>query len=210
MKIARFFAYVFACIGMVLLVGSMGFLLLNRDAEIKIRELPQQAVSCADAFTQALNDGNLETAAQMIYGQPDLGVAGNPETPETASVWNVFVESIAFEYTGKWQVADQGLSRKATVTTMDVASVLETLPELAQALVNQKIASAAELTEVYDESGSFREELVDGILQQAVQQTLSQNTDVITREVTVKFVKRDGAWWVVPDQALLHALSGLA
>ena len=210
MKIARFFAYLFACIGMVLLVGSMGFLLLNRNAEVKIRELPQEAVSCADAFSQALNGGDLEAAAQMIYGQPDLGVAGNPEAAETASVWNAFVESIAFEYTGNWQVADQGLSRKATVTTMDMAAVLETLPELAQALVNQKIASAVELTEVYDEAGSFREDLVEGILQQALQQTLSQDASVITREVTVKFVNRDGAWWVVPDQALLHALSGLA
>jgi hypothetical protein len=208
MKIARFFAYLFACIGMVLLVGSMGFLLLNREAEVKIRELPQEAIACADAFAQALNDGDLEAAVQMIYGQPDLGVAGNPEAAETASVWNAFVESIAFEYTGKWQVADHGLSRKATITAMDVASVLETLPELAQALVNQKIASAEELTEVYDESGSFREELVEGILQQAVQQTLSQNADVITRETGVKFVKRNGTWWVVPDQALLHALSG--
>ena len=210
MKIARFFAYLFGCIGMVLLVGSMGFLLLNRDAEVKIRELPQQAVSCADAFSQTLNNGDLEAAARMIYGQPDLGVTGNPEAAETASVWNAFVESIAFEYTGKWEVADHGLSRKATVTTMDMASALETLPELAQALVNQKIASAQELAEVYDESGSFREELVDGILQQALQQTLSQNADVVTREVTSKFVNRDGTWWVVPDQALLHALSGLA
>lgn len=210
MKIARFFAYLFGCIGMVLLVGSMGFLLLNQNAEVKIRELPQQAVSCADAFSQALNDGDLEAAAQMIYGQPDLGIAGNPEVAETASVWNAFVENIAFEYTGKWQVADHGLSRKATVTTMDLASVLDTLPELAQALVNQKIVSAEELTEVYDESGSFREELVDGILQQAVQQTLAQNANVVTREVTVKFVNRDEAWWVVPEQALLQALSGLA
>ena len=210
MKIARFFAYVFACIGMVLLLGSMGFLLLNRNAGVKIRELPREAVSCADAFAQALNDGDLEATAQLIYGQPDLGVAGNPEAAETASVWNAFVESTVFEYTGNWQVADQGLSRKATVTTMDIASVLETLPELARALVNQTIASAEELTEVYDESGSFREDLVEGILQQALQQTLSQYAEVITREVTVKFVNRDGAWWVVPDQALLHALSGLA
>ena len=122
MKIARCFAVIFACIGMVLLVGSMAFLLLNRNAEVKIRELPQGAVSRADAFSQALNDGNLEAAAQMIYGQPDLGVAGMPERRETAAVWNAFVESIAFEYTDQWQVADQGLSGKATITTMDIAS----------------------------------------------------------------------------------------
>ena len=210
MKIARFFAVIFACIGMVLLVGSMAFLLLNRNAEVKIQELPQGAVSCADAFAQGLNDGELEAMAQMIYGQPDLGVAGMPEQTEAAAVWNAFVESIAFAYTDKLQVADQGLSRKATITVMDVSSVLEKLPELTQTLVNEKIAAAEELTDVYEESGSFREDLVDDILQQALQQSLSQHAGSITREVAVKFVNRDGAWWVVPDQALLHALSGVA
>ena len=210
MKIARFFAVIFACIGVILLVGSMGFFLLNRNADVRIRELPQGAVSAGEAFAQALNEGDLEAAAQRMYGQPDLGVTGMPEDAETAAVWNAFVDSISFEYTGQWQVADQGLSRKATITTMEIASVLEKLPELAQALVNQKIASAAELTEVYDESGRFREELVESILQQALQQCISQNGQSATREVTVKFVNRDGAWWVVPDQALLHALSGLA
>ena len=210
MKIARFFACVFACIGMVLLVGSMGFFLLNRNAEVRIRALPQGAVSAGEAFGQALNDGDLVAAAQLMYGHPDLGVAGMPEDPETAAVWNAFVESISFEYTGQWQVADQGLSRNAKITTMDIASVMEKLPELAQALVNQKIASAEELTEVYDASGSFRETLVESILQQALQQCLSQDGLSVAREVTVKFVNRDGVWWVVPDQALLHALSGLA
>jgi len=32
---------------------------------------------------------------------------------------------------------------------------------------------------------------------------------MITREVTVKLINRDGKWWVVPDQALLQALSGI-
>ena len=93
---------------------------------------------------------------------------------------------------------------------VDVADVTEKLPERAQALVNQKIASAESLTEVYDESGSFREELVGQILQQALQQSLIQDAQNLTREVTIKLINRDGKWWVVPDQALLQALSGVA
>ena len=210
MKIARCFAVIFACIGMVLLVGSMAFLLLNRNAEVKIRELPQGAVSSADAFAQALNDGNLEAAAQMIYGQPDLGVAVMPERKETAAVWNAFVESIAFEYTDQWQVVDQGLSGKATITTMDVNDVMMKMPEYVKTLLNEEIHAAEDVTELSDDSGQFREDLVAEVLQQAVRRILSQDTVCVTREVTLKFVNRDGAWWVVPDQALLHALSGLA
>ena len=210
MKIARCFAVIFACIGMVLLVGSMAFLLLNRNAEVKVRELPQGAVTCADAFAQELNDGNLDAAAQLIYGQPDLGVAGMPEQKETAAVWNAFVESIAFEYTDKWQVVDQGLSRKATITAMDVDDVMVKMPEYVKTLLNEKIHAAEDMTELYDSSGQFREDLVADVLHQAVQRILSQDTVCVTQEVTVKFANRDGSWWAAPDQALFHALSGLA
>ena len=210
MKVARFFAYVFAVLGFLLLLGSIGLCLLSQNAPVRILELPQEAVQVSESFAQTLNDGNLTAAARYVYGQPDLGAEGTPADPETAAVWNAFLSSISFEYTGKCQVRDSVLSRTASVTVLDVAGVTEKLPERAQSLVNQKIASAESLTEVYDESGKFREELVGEILQQALQQSLSQDAGTVTREVTVKLINRDGKWWVVPDQALLQALSGMA
>ena len=66
-----------------------------------------------------------------------------------------------------------------------------------------------ELEEIYDEEGHFHQELAAEILRTALQQSLSQDADRIHRDVTVKLVNRDGAWWVVPDQALLQAISGL-
>ena len=95
MKTARFFAVILACIGLVLLLGSMGFFLLNRNAPVRIRELPREALKVSDAFVQALNDGDLEEAAKLMYGQPDLGAAGVPEDRETALLWEAFRSSIA-------------------------------------------------------------------------------------------------------------------
>lgn len=210
MKIARFFAVIFAVFGFLLLVGSIGLCLFSLDAPVRILELPQEAVNTSEAFAQALSDGDLAAAARMVYGQPNLGVEGTPGDPETEAVWNAFLDSISFSYTGKCQAADAGLSRKATVTTLDIAGVMEKLPERAQALVNQKIASAESIMEVYDEEGRFREELVTEILQQVLQQSLSQDVGTVTREVTLKLIHQDGKWWVVPDQALLQALSGVA
>ena len=210
MKIARFFSVIFGILGLLLLVGSIGLCLFSLKAPVRILELPQEAVNTSEAFAQALNEGDLTAAAQYIYGQPDLGAAGTPEDPETAAVWNAFLDSITFEYTGKLSAVDTGLSRTASVTTLDIASVTEKLPERAQSLVNQKIASAESLTEVYDESGSFRQELAEEILNQALQQSLTQDAQRVSGEVTVKLINRDGKWWVVPDQALLQILSGLA
>ena len=210
MKIARFFACVFACIGMVLLVGSMGFLLLNRNAEVRIRELPQGAVSAGEAFAQALNEGDLEAAAQMMYGQPDLGISDTPEGKESAALWEAFRESITVELTGEWTVEPSALIRTATVTRLDVSTVLGKLPELVQTLMDQKIAGAEDLAEIYDEQNEFRQKLVDEILEEALQQALSQDAQWVDSEVTLKLVNREGRWWVVPHQNLLQILSGLA
>lgn len=210
MKIARFFAIIFAVLGFLLLIGSMGLCLFSLNAPVRILEMPQEAVTVSEAFGKALNEGDLTAAAELIYGQPDLGAEGTPADPETAAVWNAFLNSISFAYTGKCQPADTGLSRTAKITILDIAAVTEKLPERAQALVNEKIATAENVTEIYDESGSFREELVPQILQQALAQCLSQDAGTVEREVTVKLIHRDGTWWVVPDQALLQALSGMA
>ena len=210
MKIARFFAYVFAVIGTVLLIGSIGFFLMNRNADVRVLELPQQAVACSDAFAQTLNQGDLEAAAKLMYGQPDLGISAVPQDPESAAVWEAFLGSISFEFTGKCYAEQAALVREGSITTLDIASVMEKLPQRTQTLVNQRIASAENLSDIYDEENHFREELVTQILAEALEQSLVQDAKTVTREVKIKLVNRDGSWWVVPDQALLQALSGVA
>jgi hypothetical protein len=66
------------------------------------------------------------------------------------------------------------------------------------------------LSDIYDEQNEFRKELVDEVLEEAIQQLLSREEELVTREVTLKLVNRDGHWWVVPHQNLLQILSGLA
>lgn len=210
MKIARFFSYIFAGIGILLLLGSVGFLLLNREAPVRIRELPREALAVSDAFAQALNEGDLETAARLMYGQPDLGVGDVPENPESALVWEAFRSSISFAYSGECTVEQSGLVRTGSITTLDVTTVMEKLPERTQTLIDQKIAAAADLTELYDEENNFREDLTARILREALRQSLSQDGQSVTREVTVRLVNRDGGWWIVPHQNLLQILTGLA
>lgn len=210
MKIAKFFAYVFACIGAVLLMGSMGFFLLNRNSDVRILELPREAVSCGDAFAQALNDGDLEAAAQYVYGQPDLGVSAVPGESESALLWEAFCSSISFEFSGNCYVEQTALVRQGSIKTMDISGVTGKLQERVQTLIDQRIASAQSLADIYDDQNQFREDLVAQILEEALQQALAQDAQTVTREVTIKLVNRDGSWWVVPDQALLQALSGVA
>ena len=176
---------------------------------MRIRQLPQEAVACSEGFAQALNDGDLEAAAGYLYGQPDLGVGTVPADPESALVWDAFRGSIAFSFTGNCRADQSGLVRTGSIALLDTASVTEKLQERAQSLLNQKIAAAGDPAEVYDADNRIREELVTEALGQALQQSLAQDAKTVTQEVTLKLINHDGRWWVVPDQTLLQALSGL-
>ena len=79
-----------------------------------------------------------------------------------------------------------------------------------QSLLDQKIAAAESLSDIYDERNEFHEELVEEVLQEALQQALAQDGQRVTRDVTLKLVNREGRWWVVPHQNLLQILTGLA
>ena len=177
---------------------------------MRILELPEGAVYASDAFAQALNEGDLAAAAQQIYGQPDLGLEAVPADPETEAIWNAFLDSISLEYTGDCHVTESGLVRSGRITTLDVAALTAKLPERTQALVNQRILNAQELSEIYDDQNQFRQELVAEIMAQALRQALEEDGKTVAREVTLQLVSRDGKWWVVPDRALLQAISGVA
>ena len=210
MKIARFFSVIFAVLGCVLLVGSMLLCLISRNDQVHVLEVPKGAVDCSDTFAGLLKGGDLAAAEKMIYGQPDLGLGKSISDPETAMVWDAFRSEISFSYTGKCYAVENGFARDATITTADITAALQKLPEYTQQLIDRKIASAARLEDIYDEDGHFHQELADQILQSALNQTMTQDVEMVSRDVTIKLVNRDGGWWVMPDQTLLQAISGLA
>ena len=49
---------------------------------------------------------------------------------------------------------------------------------------------------------------MDEVLQEAAAASLQEDSRMVTEELTVQLVYEDGCWWVVPDTALIHVISG--
>lgn len=208
MKIAKFFACIFGAIGTVLMVGAIGLCLFSLDAPAKIHKMPEEAVACSEKLMEAVSGGDYETAAALMYGQPDLGVHGNPADQAGEMIWTAFLGSISYEFKGPCYVLDAGLARDVAVTALDVPSVTGSVGLRARELLTGKVASATDLAELYDETNNFREDLVEEVLSEAVIYALAEDAKTVTRDVTLKLICRDGQWWVVPDAQLLQLLSG--
>lgn len=208
MKIAKFFAFLFAVLGVVIMIASVGLCLLSLNAPVRMTEIPAGAGECSEALRSAIDEGDLACAGSLLYGQPDLGVERLPETAEGQLIWEAFLQSTACEFRGDCYATGTGLARDAVITTLDIPSVTEKLTQRAHALLTTRMENAQDMAELYDNTNNFREELVADVLEQALEQGLQQDSGTITREVTLTLVNRDGQWWVVPDQALLSALTG--
>lgn len=91
---------------------------------------------------------------------------------------------------------------------MDSASVTANLRERSQALLNQRVEEAEDVSEIYDENNEYRESVVMEALQEAVKAALQEDAETVTVSLTVNLKYQNGTWWVVVDNALLDAFSG--
>ena len=208
MKIAKFFAGIFAAAGAVLLVGSIGLCLFSLNAPVRMTQVPEAAVACSEELMTAIADGDFASASERLYGQPELGADRDPADAMGLMVWDAFEKSLSCEFQGACYADETGIYRNASITALDIPSVTENLQTRAHALLTQKVEAATDMAELYDENNDFREDLVTQVLYGALAQAISQDGKTVTRDVTLKLIHRDGQWWVVPDAALLQAITG--
>lgn len=208
MKAARFFAVIFGLIGTVLMVGAIGLCLLSLDAPVRMAETPEAAAARSEELMEAIGQGDFAAAGNVLYGQPDLGVERLPDEESAMMVWTAFTGSFSCEFKGDCYATDSGIARDAAITALDIPSVTASLSRRAHALLTARVESATDMAELYDEENNFREDLVEEVLTQALVQALAEDAELVTRDVTLNLICRDGQWWVVPDEALLTALTG--
>lgn len=208
MKIARFFAWIFGILGMALMVFSIGLCLVSRNKPVELKEVPAGAVECAEALRSAISAGDYGAISAVLYGQPDLGADRKPTEETGIMIWDAFAASVSFEWKGDCYATDTGIVRDAVIKSMDIPGTMQALDGKAHSLLTARVEAATDMTELYDEHNNFREDLVQDVLREAVVRVLAEDAQLVTREVTLQLVCRDGRWWVVPDSALLQMLTG--
>lgn len=207
MKIARIFSAVVGVLGAAVMVFSVILCLCSLDAEPKLKELPEGAVACAQELQQAVAKADFEAISRCLYGHPNLGAEEKMTDTAGKTLWEAFEDSLSLTYEGSCYATNSGIGCNAVVTSLDVASVAQSLSGHAHALMTQRVAQAEEMEELYDENNNFRTDLVEEVLQQAMGKAL-ENGETVKRNVTLTLVCENGQWYAVADEAFLQAISG--
>lgn len=206
MKAARAFAVIFGVLGLILMLGTAGLCFVSLDAPVRV-EVPEAAVQTAEDMLNAIADGDFTKASEYMYRRPDLG-ADRALTGEAAAVWEIFQSGISCELTSECYYSGTSLAIDAVITVPDIASITDSLNSHARELMNQRIAAATEMEELYDEENNFRQDLIDDVMAQAVECALAEEPETLTFEATLGIVYEGKQWWVVPDNGLMNALTG--
>lgn len=197
-----------AFLGICAAVAGIGLSLYFQDADpILIKRSPaiQQRVSMV---MDAVCEGDYAAAGQQMYGTPSFGPDRDAAEEVSRLYWSAFSQSMRYELVGECYAEGDRVAQKVRITCLDFESLTENLRSRFQTLLEQRIAGAQDVTELYDENNNYREDMVMELLLQAAQECLREDTKMITVEVTIRLTYEQNQWWVIPDEELLSAITG--
>ena len=168
---------------------------------------PEGAMEQARGLMDAVCRGDYDRAGELLWGSPRLGLDREPADPVGQVLWEGFQESLQYEFPGACYASDRGVAWDLRLTRLKFASVTEPLGDRSRQLLEQRVAQARDVSEVYDENNEYREDVAREVLVEAAWQALEEDAETETLELTLHLVYEDGQWWVLPERDLLNAIS---
>lgn len=140
---------------------------------------------------------------------PDLDADRKPADPVGELVWKAYVDSLDYALVGEVYATDTGLAQNVKFISLELPAVTQKLAQRAQILLQQGVEQADSISEIYDEKNAYKESFVARVMEEATRQALEEDVRYTYQILTLQLVCSEGQWWVLPDRALLRAISGI-
>lgn len=208
MKFSKLFAGIFGALALLLAAAALLLVFKSLDASPVLVSPPQGAVERSEGMMEAVCGGDYVAAGGFLLGAPDLGAGRDAADDTGMRIWDAFLQSLRYEFTGECYATDSGVARDVTLEYLDISSVTGGVKERARVLLEQRVAQAEDVEQIYDESGEYRKDFVMEVLEEAVTQALAEDGKTVSRAFTMNLIWQDDQWWILPEQDLLSAISG--
>ena len=199
---------VLSIMGFLSIIAGIIAVFWGLQADPVILREPEKGKQCAEEFLQAINDGNLAEAADYLPDPSALGKVPEDADPIAALIWDTYRTQLDAELVSGLYTTADGLCMDMELTALNVNDAVEKIGSLAVKRMQEHVAAASDMSELYGDDGQYRPELVDDVLQQAALETLMCDLPTVTTGITLHLTQSGEAWKVIPDQALIDALTG--
>lgn len=204
----RILPLIFGLLGVLTAVTAVTAALRSLNAPPYLLEAPQSASDCADSLMRCVCQGDYSQARQYLQGSPDLELDRDPADPVGVLLWDAYCSSSSYALVGSPYATETGLAQDVRFEAMDLETVMASMDTLAKELFTDSIASAQDLSSIYDKEGNYREDFVQDTLMSAAQQALSGNPQMTETELTLFLTYQNGQWLVTADPSLLRIICG--
>ncbi len=206
--ISKALAAVFLLAGLALGVFAIRLSFANANSLPRLLVGSEDAQQAVTQVMDAACKGDFAQAEGLFYGEVDLGIHRQMESPLGQLLWQAHVRSLSYRLVGDCRTTAAGLAQDLEVTYFDRTSVTATLGPRSKALLQQAIEDAQTPQEIYDAAGGYREDVVMALVYQAAREALEEDGKTVTVRLTVNLIYAQGRWQVLADSSLIDALSG--
>ena len=170
---------------------------------------PGSPTDVLQSFFTCLETKDWEGAYSYLSNYSTLGLENEPDDAVSAMFWKVQQDAWHFQIADGYEMNGQNLTKRAVVTSVDLSPLVPQIHAQVQETLEKAVEDARLESDVYDDDGNYREELVYAALEDAVRDAVQDVSPyTYTRELTMRMSYLDGRWLVAADNELLTALTG--
>lgn len=162
----------------------------------------------AEAFMNALCDGDYETASSLLENSPPLGLDRLPEEEIARTLAIAFRDSWSWSAGTLWQ-KDAEARLPIVFTALDLAAFTAGMDQQVLAILGRWLDEADHQTELYNPDNTWRPEAIHAAMDAAVHARLQHKEDYFAQtRLTLLLRYENQRWVVVPDDMLWALLAG--
>ena len=206
MRIFRGVPLLFGIMGLLLGASVLACCVFGRTMEPKMLFASDGAARCAEALMDRLCRGDYAGASACCLGNPALDPA--PRTETEKQLWQAFTGSMEYTLVGDCYATPVGAAQDVTLRSLQIPGVTRNLRQRAEKLLERRVAEAKTMAEVYEEDLSYREDFLQAVLSDAVEEAIEEDGCSLEQTLTLQLTCDRGRWQVMPDAAWMNAVCG--
>lgn len=178
------------------------------EAEPYIEDGEDGPSATLEHFLACLERKDWDGAYGDLYNYASLGLETPPEDELSRMYYDAQMDAWQFSTVGGSEMNGMRMDYRVTVRCLDLDAIAADVGKRVQSLLEEKVNTARLRSEVYNDDGTYKEELAYDALYQATREMLS-DTDpyAYTQECSLSLHFADGRWLVEVNPAFISALT---
>lgn len=169
----------------------------------------QEALAAVQAMLDDVQTGDAQKISSHFIPGTDLSEYYQLDNAAARRLIHFVWENLESEILTDAYADTGALAVDVKITAPNAVTLTGQMQKLTAPLLNTAVDEAKDVSAIIDENNQYRESFLESVLLEAVDAAASFTTPK-TQNVTVHVQCRDGLWEIVPEDALINALSGWA